>query len=232
MSGFDTFLDLKERVYADTGRAASTWGSELPGFVRMAESRIFRGTAAEAVRVADMEATDSVAVVAGDGALPAYFLEPRSLTWANGTSSSEPIYAAPRDIALRRQAYPGGGSPMMYTIEGTTIKLWPAATGVVSLSYVKAYPPLTADADTNWLLVNCPGVYFSAILIEAYRYLRDTERQAMAAAEYAQAARAARDSYGRSKASPTAIRRVSAFANVGVSSGGPVPSVTSSGVEW
>jgi hypothetical protein len=40
------------------------------------------------------------------------------------------------------------------------------------------FSPLADDTDSNWLLVNAPGVYLHAALTEAYRFTRNLEKAA------------------------------------------------------
>lgn len=210
---FATFADLKARIFTDTSRATdATFGAELPGFVRLAEQRMFHGSTGERVRVRDMETSTDLTVTLGDATLPDRYLEPTFMVWLNGSSSTEPLMAAPREIALRRAYDASGGPVQLYTIEGNILKVWPAVSGTVKLGYSRAYAPLVADADTNWLLTNAPGVYFHGIMIEAYRFLRDPEKFVEAQRAYIQAVSGVQSTSHRGRFSATSMRRTSAFA--------------------
>ena len=55
----------------------------------------------------------------------------------------------------------------------------------VEMVYMVRFAEFTADTDTNWLLDNHYDAYFSAALYHAYKYVRDEERAAMHAADWA-----------------------------------------------
>lgn len=210
---FATFGDLKNRILADTGRAGdSVFIAEIPGFVRLAEQRIFHGAPNERIRVRDMELTENVTVTAGDGPLPSRFLEPIAAIWSQGTTSTEPLFSAPREIHLRRVADGSSGPARLYTIEGNQVRVWPAQSGTLVMTYSRAYAPLIAEADTNWVLQNAPSVYLHAIMIEVFRFLRDPEKFVASNTDYLKAVAGLRSSDSRSRFTATSVRRASAFA--------------------
>lgn len=207
-----TLLDVKNRVFNDTLRTDAAFAGEFPSFVQLAEQRIFWGGPQERVRVRDMETTEDISITSGDGDLPDRYLEPISAVWVAGTTSTEPLLSAPREIHLRRAADPSTGPARLYTIEGGKVRVWPANTGTLRLTYSRAYAPLVADADTNWIVGNASAVYIHAILIEAYRYLRDAEKYQASIQEYLRAVAGLRSADSRSRFTATSIRRTSAFA--------------------
>ncbi len=186
-SAFGTYGDLKTRIAAECERASiANFATEIPRFVDLAEQRIYRGSGAPfptpPVRVRDMEAVSaSLAVTTGAATLPADFLEVRAVNTTTGiplTGQTTQTFLALRDPATT-------GTAKTYALEGGTLLVSPTlATGSISLRYYKRYASLSADADTNWLLTNAPGLYFWAAVGEAYSYIRDQVKQAEAIQNY------------------------------------------------
>jgi hypothetical protein len=209
---FATFGDLKNRVLADTLRTDQAFGLEIPGFMQLAEQRMFYGDetgpdrVTSRVRVRDMETSETRGFVAGAASLPDRFLEPLALIWGR----SQPSYATPEQFWVERSGT--SPEPQLYTIEGSILRVWPALDGDARLVFVRRPLPLVADADTNWILTNAPGVYFHAVMIEAWRHLRNTQKQQEAATAYQASVAGLNRTETRARLVPTSMQLRSAFA--------------------
>ncbi|WP_042779306.1 phage adaptor protein, partial [Sinorhizobium fredii] len=84
----------------------------FPRFLGLAELKLNRG-----LRVADMEVTDEISLIDGDGTLPADFLEAREVKNASGV----PIRAVSLQ-QLTSSYMDRSGTPAGYAIVGSTIK--------------------------------------------------------------------------------------------------------------
>lgn len=189
---FTPFSALKTRVLTETLMTGNAgFAAEIPGFVALAEQRIYYGsgppTPSDPVRVQAMETRATIAMTAGEGALPAGVLELRATYWPS-SPASRPQYQ-PQDVFFAERGVATTGQAIAYTIERDKILLDPLLTGTLHVVFTAKLTALVADGDTNWLLANAPGVYFHAVLIEAYRYRRDKEKMAEAHANYVAAVR-------------------------------------------
>jgi len=181
---FSTFEDLRQRILAETMRSAnSTFDAEIPGFVALAEARMWYGYGkpgealySEPVRCRAMETTNAAfAFTAGVATLPADYLDKRHLYWPSNPIAS-PNYEPPMTFWPSRANAEGASRPIAYTIEGSSCFIRPVLTGNATLLYFKKLDALEESADTNWLLTNAPGVYFYGTLIEAWRFLRNDSK--------------------------------------------------------
>ena len=167
MSVFDTLGDLRQAVAEEVMRANHRGFAEaFHRMVKFAENRIVNGSArpfeTQAFRVPEMEATiDPLIFIDGVAEKPTDLLEPIQVTWD------------------------GEGVVPAITIEGNSIYISPADTVDLVLTYYARPAALSADDDSNAVLLAYPDLYFQAVLIEAYGYTRDAERKAEALAAFA-----------------------------------------------
>jgi hypothetical protein len=190
---FATKGDLKQRVSDWFARNDSPFTSRLDDFVALAEGRIYYGAGANEgdplwsppVRCRAMEATsDDTGIVNGEGGLPDDFLETRALTW-KGSTNSPLVYREPLSFWESDEINRAGTTtPTIYTIEGDIIRVAPAATGQVRISYYKKLTSLSGAADTNWLLLNHPAVYLHAVMLEAGVFAKEAARTQTALQQY------------------------------------------------
>ena len=132
-------------------------------FLRLAEAKLNR-----ALRVADMEAVESVSLVEGDGQLPADFLEARDVVYP----PNRPLRSVSLQVLSGRYGV-AGGVPQGYAIIGKTISVRPKWSGDLSITYYAAIPPLTMQNPTNWLLAKAPDVYLYGVVEEIAIWTRD-----------------------------------------------------------
>lgn len=128
----------------------------FPRFVGMGELKLNRF-----LRVADMEAVNTVTITNGAGPLPPDFLEAREVKNLNGL----PI----RAVSLQQltESYAGrSGVPTGYAIVGSTINVRPLGDGDLTITYYGKIPALTRSNPTNWLLEKAPDAYLYALVEE------------------------------------------------------------------
>ncbi|WP_085032309.1 phage adaptor protein [Ensifer aridi] len=135
----------------------------FPRFLGLAELKLNRG-----LRVADMEASTTLALSNGDATLPADFLEAREVK----TSANVPI----RAVSLQQltSSYAGNsGTPTGYAVVGSTLKARPVSDQTLTIAYYAKIPALTPSAPTNWLLAKAPDVYLYALVNEIAIWAKD-----------------------------------------------------------
>jgi hypothetical protein len=206
---FAPFSALKARITAETMRTDAAFIAEIPGWVRLAEDRMYGGLPEDRAYIRDMDASITLPVVDGDVELPDRFLEPQSVVWSSGASSSMPSWCPAGDLLHRRVSMSGSGVPQAYTIDGSLLRFWPAIDGVVALSYIKKIASLAGAADdaTNEILDTAPGLYFFGVLHEAYNFLRDDDRAARSLNRYRETAVSLRERQIGSRLALNSLRK-------------------------
>ena len=68
------------------------------------------------------------------------------------------------------------GPPQFYTLLAGKVRVMPAATGKLDLTYYARLPPLTEAQPTNWLITKAPEIYLYGALLEAMLFQKDEER--------------------------------------------------------
>ena len=141
--------------------------SQIPNFIALFEAKLNR-----VLRVIDMEET--VELTADPTAdLPTDFLSLRSLRISDGGelegTSLRALHEAYEDVT---------GTPAMFAISDGLIHLGPAPADeeTLSLVYFQAIPALSADNETNWLIVSHPDIDLYGALTMAEAFLWNDER--------------------------------------------------------
>ena len=169
-----TYSELKAAVANWLARSNLT--ARIPEFITLGDADIHYGVRggdawlSEPLRIRAMENTDSAFTVsARTAALPTGFIGARRL-YLEGTPKITLALKTADD--LWREDPSTTGQPSAYAIEGTDMVFSPApdTTYTGNLLYTKRFTALSADADTNWLLTNHPGVYLFAALYEAWSF--------------------------------------------------------------
>lgn len=143
-------------------------------FLALAEQRIYIGEASgPKVRVAAMRQFTTMA----NGTRPTGFLE--AIKVAEHDKPDRPLEYRPLERMPREsRAYSWDGAEMVLSRE----QAFP-----IDLTYYARLETPSADADTNWLMTNAPGVYLSSLLVEFGRWSRDDEFGMREAANYSSA---------------------------------------------
>src|SRR4051812_6807522 len=111
-----------------------------------------------ALRVREMLEIADVSVLSGTGTLPDDFLQ-ISDVWDATTSPTRFPLPATGPQGRRSSPYSYSGPSLGYSVVGTNLNVAPLFNGMISIAYYGTIPPLTNEADFNWLLRKHPGVY-------------------------------------------------------------------------
>lgn len=170
----NTYGTLKTAVATWLNRADLT--SYIPDLITLAEQRINYGSdgqyLSQPLRVPAMQARATGTITSGAISYPTRFLEPIRLVVASGGTSWTLDYVAPPTFTTSANS---SGLPSYYTLLNNQIETAGTGTADYTLDYYQAFSSLSADADTNWLLTNAPGIYLYATLIEAAPFLGDSQ---------------------------------------------------------
>lgn len=153
--------------YGELKTAVADWiahpqaNASIPSFVRLAESVLRRD-----VRVPAMEQTVTGSMVLGAIVLPADYVDARRLV-----VDGQPYdYVTAEEFTKLETA---GSWSRVFTRVANTLVVLRGGSGAYSLLYSAAFPALSSDSDTNWLLDNASDVYLFKTLVFAGVYLKD-----------------------------------------------------------
>lgn len=175
-----TYGGLKASVASWLKRTDLT--SSIPDLVALAEARIARDFRLRAqITYGSFATTGGVEYVA----LPADFLEIENIS-LDGAVERQLTYETPEQLDSRFPLGSGQSRPAVYTIIGDRLYLGPCPDGAytVKLAYYARLAALSADADTNWLLIKHPDAYLFAVLAESAPFLMDDARATLWEAKY------------------------------------------------
>ncbi len=168
-----TYADLKTSVALWLNRADLT--AYIPDLIRLGEQRIFYGAdtpfPSQPLRIPAMQTQATGTISSNTIAFPTRFLEPIRVAAVSGSVKWSLDYISPNTYSEYEE---GSGLPTVYTYLNNTITTGPTGGADYVLDYYQAFASLSADADTNWLLTNAPGVYLYAALIESAPFLGDS----------------------------------------------------------
>jgi hypothetical protein len=152
--------------------------AQIADIITLAETGIMYGRgpplASAPVRLRFMETTATLSLATESTALPADFLEARSLTLATSPRATLEM-RSPQDL---NQTWAGSsaGQPESYAIQGNQLRVAPTPSPTVSATLTYwALPRLAKSnpAATNTLLANAPDVYLTAACMQAAQLLGD-----------------------------------------------------------
>jgi hypothetical protein len=174
--------------YAALAASVARWthrtdlGDMIPEFLRLAEARIGKDLqlASQLVTVPLVQAAGVRGVL-----LPDDWQAFKSL--ARATEPDRLLAYVPLEkmaVLEREQGYP---SPRAYTIDGFTLITGPvvAAPYTLTVRYYARIPSLLL-VDSNWLILNHPGIYLWSVLTEAMLYTQNVEQMAAYQQRYQQ----------------------------------------------
>jgi hypothetical protein len=171
-----TYAELKTAVASWLNRSDLT--ASIPDFIRLAEADIRRD-----VRVQAMESVATGTLTGETLAHPTGFIEARRLTVAGYVYE----YRMPADYS---EAVRVTADDKIYTIVGSNFYILNGASGdAYTLTYAAAFTGFSADADTNWLLLNAPDTYLFGALRYAAIFMADDGAMTRYLAMYLSAAK-------------------------------------------
>lgn len=168
----DNYGTLKTSVASWLNRSDLT--ATIPDLIRLGEQRINYGSDApypsQPLRIPAMQTQATGTITSSTIAFPTRFLEPIRIAASSGGSSWSLRYITPERYSEHSNT---ASEPTVYTYLNNSIMTSGTASASYTLDYYQAFAGLTADADTNWLLTNAPGVYLYAALVESAPFLGD-----------------------------------------------------------
>lgn len=190
---FATYGDFK------TALAAMAWGeittSQVGDFFTQMQAKLYRGhgdgsdglVQIKPLRIRAMEdsatatpgsdGTFSITTVCGSGWMEFITLKP---TNAYGRSLE---YLDPWEFR-RRPELAVAGVASFYTIDNDTVETGPYSGTTIAARWYEKFTALSADGDTDWMLLNAPHVYQDGCMMEICAYLVD-EREGQFRAKFA-----------------------------------------------
>lgn len=163
------------------GRSSPEFVAAFPTMVNQAEERFWNGFGnvgdayyTPALRTAVMEASATLAFVAGAATLPADYLGFRVLARGQGNDGLQ--FIPPQDFRITEN---DSGNPSAFTVEGSTIKVLPTYDGTLDLLYWRSFPALSATEGftANALLAAHPMLYVVGVRAEAFGFIRNVEQE-------------------------------------------------------
>lgn len=154
------FADLKATVIAFSGKDNLT--ANMNDFVLLAEEAMYFNDR-NPLRLRSMETTSTLSTVAGTKtlALPAGFLESRSLSIEAGGGEHTLHYVAPSALPTPNAS----GRPRAYTVtDKIEFDYTPDAAYTINISYFAKPTALSTGNQTNTVLTNHPSIYLNACL--------------------------------------------------------------------
>ena len=170
----DTYGNLKTAVANYLNRSDLT--SYIPDFITLALQRLNYGAEtpfpSQPLRIPAMQEQDTGTIANGSIAFPTGFLEPIRVAVSSNGATWSLLYTPPERFS---EVSNSTDLPVEYTYLDNAIKV-PGSASSYTLDYYKAFTAFSADADTNWLLANAPGVMLYASLLEASPFLGSDDR--------------------------------------------------------
>lgn len=135
----------------------------IPDFIVLAEAKLNR-----ILRLRAMEVV-ATGAVAATVPLPAGFIELKSLTITQGTTTKVLTYIPPTGVNGT------SGIAQSYSLVGDDLKFIPIGAGeTYTMTYYAKLPALSAGV--NWLITNAPDCYLYATLLESAPFIGDDPR--------------------------------------------------------
>ena len=173
-----TYLQLKNAIQDYTENTETTFVTNLPVFIRLAEERILKSVQLSLFR---KNATATISANSQYFACPSDFLAPFSLSFAlTSDSSPEKVFVDFKDPSFLQTFNPRStstGLPKYYAIYDVSnflIAPTPDASYTGELHYFYRPASLTSGADdeTTWLSKNAEIALLYGALVEAYTFMK------------------------------------------------------------
>jgi hypothetical protein len=167
-----TYGELKTAVGVWLNRSDLT--AYIPDFIRLGEQRMNYGSddpyPSVPLRIPSMQNRATGTITSSAIAFPTGFLEPLRVAASSGGSDWTLMYITPERYSEHSNS---SGVPTVYTYLNNEIETSGTGGADYILDYYKAFTALSADADTNWVLANAPGLYLYSALLESAPFIGD-----------------------------------------------------------
>ena len=170
-----TYAQLKTAIQDYTENTESTFVTNLPVFIRLAEERILKQ-----VQLSLFRKNASASTTASNKylATPSDFLAPFSMSFEN--SSGEKVFLEFKDVNFIQTYNPDStttGDPIYYAqfdVDNFILAPTPSATSTMELHYFYRPNSLTdgADSGTTWLSTEAQLALLYGCLVEAYTFMK------------------------------------------------------------
>jgi hypothetical protein len=189
-------------TYTSLGSAVADWlaragdadlATRFPDFLALHEERMYYGAQAlptlgiaemEGIRIPEMETVAATFALSEGVAQPAGFLE---LIQATLNVNNSPIDIVDQSI-LDGYGQNAVGGPYLMAVSGSNFRFKDDPGTGTYTAVLRYYAKLTSPSptnDTNWILTNAPSIYLNGCLLEAAKYIADSEAAKLYAALYA-----------------------------------------------
>lgn len=187
-----TYDDLRSAVADWLARTDLT--DRIVDFITLAEARINRE-----LRCREMVTEAIGTTTVQDITIPTDFVETVKLVLDAATD--EPLEYRPIEDAELRVAGSTTGQPVMFSVLGQYIRLYPSpdAEYTYTLNYYATVPSLSDSNTSNWLLTKAPDLYLFGALVEASPFLLDDGRVGLWEGKFQAAKRSLRAAEARAK---------------------------------
>lgn len=187
-----TYSDLRSAVADWLARTDLT--DRIVDFITLAEARINRE-----LRCREMVTEASGTTDVQDITIPSDFVETVKLVL--DTATDEPLEYRPVEDSELRVAGSTSGQPLMFSVLGQSIRLYPSPDGeyTYTLHYYAKVTSLSDDHPTNWLLTKAPDLYLFGALVEASPFLLDDARVGLWESKFQAAKRSLHAAEARAK---------------------------------
>lgn len=166
-----TYAELKTSIGDWLNR--SDLSATIPDFISLAEAQIER-----TLRTRQMIVRANASFDQQYGALPADFLETKSLKLTS-TNPPTPLSFLTIDLLDEQSStYTGSGKPKFFGVVGNQLRVLPTPDGTYTteLTYFAKLTKLSNSVTSNWLLASSPDIYLYGSLLQAAPYLQDDAR--------------------------------------------------------
>lgn len=160
---FSTYSDLQSQIANWLAREDLT--NYIPDFIRLFECAAMRR-----LKVRLQETTTTLTPSSGVATIPSDYLGHRRVTWT-GSPVHELQYVAPPVYAAYIES--GSGTPTVFTIEGSSLRVAPTDDTALTLTYVQR--TTAVESSLNWLYTNHFDAYLFGSLCEANAFNKDVD---------------------------------------------------------
>jgi hypothetical protein len=166
-----TYAELKTSIGDWLNRSDLT--NAIPDFISLAEAQVER-----TLRTRQMIVRANASFDAQYGAVPADFLETKSLKLTSTNPQTPLEFLSIDALDNKASEYTGSGKPRFFGVVGGQFRLVPVpdATYTTELTYYAKLTKLSNSVTTNWLLTSSPDIYLYGALLQAAPYLQDDAR--------------------------------------------------------
>jgi hypothetical protein len=166
-----TYTELKASIADWLNRTHLT--TTIPDFISLAEAQIER-----ALRTRQMIVRANASFDSEYGAVPADFLETKSLKLTSTNPLTPLAFLSIDDMDAARSHYTASGRPRFFSVVGGQFRISPTpdATYTAELIYFAKLAKLSSTVASNWLLTSSPDIYLYGSLLQAAPYLQDDAR--------------------------------------------------------